>query len=161
MLNDEGRKELKEIGDYWGNRSIHHMAKKYLTKELAEQFWIFNWESATPNYDKILTMGLKGILDEARERLKKLDEEYMAETINGMDFVKRRTSCRLPLSHWRPSAGGLRGTLLWLAAWPNPRKKCCARWSLRTSPISATACRRVPPAHCMRPFNLTGSSTWW
>ena len=90
MLSDEGRKELKEIGAYWGDRSIHHMAKKYLTKELAEQFWIFNWESATPNYDKILSVGLKGILEEARERLKKLDEEYMAETINGIDFVKKK-----------------------------------------------------------------------
>ena len=90
MLSDEGRKELKEIGAYWGDRSIHHMAKKYLTKELAEQFWIFNWESATPNYDKILSIGLKGILEEAKERLKRLDEEYMAETINGIDFVKKK-----------------------------------------------------------------------
>jgi len=90
MLSDEGRKELKEIGEYWGNRSIHHMSKKYLTPELKEQFWIFNWESATPNYDKILSIGLKGILEEARERLKKLDREYMDETINGIDFVKKK-----------------------------------------------------------------------
>jgi len=90
MLTDEGRKELKEIGDYWGDRSIHHMAKRYFTKELAEQFWVFNWESATPNYDKILSIGLKGILDEAKARLARLDEEYMAETINGIDFVKKK-----------------------------------------------------------------------
>jgi formate C-acetyltransferase len=90
MLTDEGRKELKEIGEYWGNRSIHHMSKRYLTPELKEQFWIFNWESATPNYEKILSIGLKGIVEEARERLQKLDSEYMAETINGIDFVRKK-----------------------------------------------------------------------
>ncbi len=90
MLTDEGRKELKEIGEYWGDRSIHHLSKKYLTPELKEQFWIFNWESATPNYEKILAIGLKGILEESRERLNRLDREYMDETINGIDFVRKK-----------------------------------------------------------------------
>ena len=90
MLNDDGRKELKEIGAYWGDRSIHHMLKRYLTRELAEQFWIFNWESATPNYEKILSVGLKGIVEEAKARMARLEQDYMAETINGIDYVRKK-----------------------------------------------------------------------
>ncbi len=90
MLTDEGRRELKEICSYWGDFSIHHRLRKYLPEELANVFWIFNWECATPDYEKILKVGLKGILEEARERQCKLDGEYMAETLNGMDFVKKK-----------------------------------------------------------------------
>lgn len=90
MLTDEGRRELKEICSYWGDFSIHHRLRKYLPEELANVFWIFNWECATPNYEKILKVGLKGILEEARERQCKLDGEYMAETLNGIEFVKKK-----------------------------------------------------------------------
>jgi len=90
MLTDEGRRDLKEIGDYWGNFSIHHMLRGYLPEELTEVFWVFNWESGTPNYEKILRMGLKGILEEARERIARLDREYMAESVSGVDFVKKK-----------------------------------------------------------------------
>jgi formate C-acetyltransferase len=90
MVTDEGRKELKEICSYWGDNSIHHKLRKYLPEELTDIFWVFNWESTTPNYEKTLAIGMKGILEEAKERLKKLDEEYMAETINGIDFVRKK-----------------------------------------------------------------------
>jgi len=90
MLTDEGREELKEICDYWGNSSLHHRLRRYLPDELKEVFWIFNWESGTPNYGKILRVGLKGILDEVRQRRERLDEEYMAESMTGVDFVRKR-----------------------------------------------------------------------
>ena len=90
MLTDKGREELKEICSYWGDLSIHHRLRKYLPEDLADIFWIFNWECATPNYEKILQMGLKGILEEAKERKRRLAKEYMAETINGVDFVKKK-----------------------------------------------------------------------
>jgi formate C-acetyltransferase len=90
MLTDEGRKELREICDYWGNCSLHHRLRGYLPDDLKEVFWIFNWESSTPNYEKILRLGLKGILDEVRQRRQRLDEQYMAETMTGIDFVRKR-----------------------------------------------------------------------
>jgi len=90
MLTDKSREELKEICSYWGDFSIHHRLRKYLPEELAEMFWIFNWECATPNYEKILQTGLREILEEAKERKKRLDKEYMTETINGVDFVKKK-----------------------------------------------------------------------
>ncbi len=90
MLADEGREELKEICSYWGDLSIHHRLRKYLPEDLVDMFWIFNWESTTPNYEKILEMGLKGIIEDARERKIRLDGEYIGETINGVDFVKKK-----------------------------------------------------------------------
>ena len=49
-----------------------------------------NWESSTPNYEKILRVGLKGILEEVRQRQVKLEEQYMAETMTGIDYVRKR-----------------------------------------------------------------------
>ena len=83
MLSDEGRRELEEICNYWGNFSIHHRLRNYLPEALSEVFWVFNWESSTPNYDDILRLGLKGILQKVTERRTRLKQEYMAETING------------------------------------------------------------------------------
>jgi len=90
MLTDEGREELKEICNYWGNSALHHRLRGYLPDELKEVFWIFNWESSTPNYGKILRVGLKGILEEVRQRKEKLEEGYMAESMTGIDFVRKR-----------------------------------------------------------------------
>ena len=87
MLTDEGRKELAEICEYWGNNSIHHRHKSYLPDELREVFYVFNFEASTPNYKKILQKGLKGILEEVRERLARLDAEFMEGKINGDEFV--------------------------------------------------------------------------
>ena len=89
MLDDGGRAELAEICDYWGNSSIHHMLRGYLPEDLKEIFWIFNWESATPNYGKILEIGLGGILVEVKTRKAALDAEYMAESMSGVDYVKK------------------------------------------------------------------------
>lgn len=89
MLSDEGREELGQICDYWGNTALHHMARSYLPDDLKDVFWVFNWESATPNYDKILQVGLKGILDEVKDRKSRLQNDYMAETMNGEAYVAK------------------------------------------------------------------------
>lgn len=90
MLSDEGREELEQICDYWGNHSIHHRIKGYLPEELTEVFWVFNFEASTPNYDKILAVGLRGILEEVRERRDSLEEEYLAETLTGEEYLRKR-----------------------------------------------------------------------
>jgi formate C-acetyltransferase len=90
MLSDEGRRELAEICDYWGNSSIHHRLKNYLPKALSEVFWVFNWESSTPNYDKILQLGLTGILREIAERRARLNRDYLGETISGEEYVRKQ-----------------------------------------------------------------------
>ncbi len=90
MLSDEGRKELEEICDYWGNFSIHHRLRNYLPEALSEVFWVFNWEASTPNYDKIFALGLKGILQQVADRKDSLEEEYLAETMTGEEYLRKR-----------------------------------------------------------------------
>jgi formate C-acetyltransferase len=89
MLSEEGRKELEEICDYWGNFSIHHRLRRYLPDPLGEVFWVFNFEAGTPNYDKIFRIGLKGILQEVAERKARLEEAYVAETMNGEEYLNK------------------------------------------------------------------------
>ncbi|MCP4578510.1 MAG: hypothetical protein GY846_19725, partial [Deltaproteobacteria bacterium] len=74
----------------WGNFSIHHRLKQYLPEELTQVFWIFNWESGTPEYEKILRLGLGDILEEVKARKERLNQEYLAASLNGEEFVKKR-----------------------------------------------------------------------
>ena len=90
MLSEAGRRELEKICDYWGNFSIHHRLNRYLPGALKEVFWVFNWEASTPNYDKILRVGLKGILQEVMDKKASLEHEYMAETMNGEEYLRKR-----------------------------------------------------------------------
>ncbi len=90
MIDDQQRTELAEICDYWGNDSIHHRLKGFLPEELKEVFWVFNWESATPNYQKILTVGLSGIKSEIEARLNRLNNEFLDLKISGEVFVKQK-----------------------------------------------------------------------
>ncbi|MDD5711949.1 MAG: pyruvate formate lyase family protein [Smithellaceae bacterium] len=90
LLTDEGRAELQEIGNYWGDKSIHHRMRSYLPKELTEVFWVFNYEASTPNYEKILSVGLSGLIAETKQRLETLDKDYLAETMTGQEFLKKK-----------------------------------------------------------------------
>jgi choline trimethylamine-lyase len=90
MLSAQGRLELAQICSYWGNLSIHHKLRQYLPDELQDVFWIFNWESGTPNYDKIFQVGLAGILMEVKERKDRLEKSFMAETITGEAYVEKK-----------------------------------------------------------------------
>ena len=90
MLSEGGRRELEKICDYWGNFSIHHRLNRYLPGALKEVFWVFNWEASTPNYDKILRVGLKGILQEVMDKKASLEQDYMAETMNGEEYLRKR-----------------------------------------------------------------------
>ncbi|MFX0010591.1 MAG: pyruvate formate lyase family protein [Candidatus Hermodarchaeota archaeon] len=90
MLNDEQRKELIEIDKYWENLAIHHLHKNIIPKELYNEFYVFNWESATPNFDKLLRVGLNGIIREAEERLERLETEWLVGSNNGEDYVHKK-----------------------------------------------------------------------
>ncbi|MBU2644341.1 hypothetical protein KKI24_06495 [bacterium] len=89
MIDDDGRRELDEICAYWGNSSIHHKLRGYLPEALQDVFWVFNFESTTPDYNKIFQVGLKGLLQEATERKIRLENAYMAETMTGNAYLKK------------------------------------------------------------------------
>ncbi|MFW9938620.1 MAG: pyruvate formate lyase family protein, partial [Candidatus Thorarchaeota archaeon] len=90
MLNEEQRKELLEIDKYWENLAIHHLFKNAIPKELYNEFYVFNWESATPNFEKLFKIGLKGIIQEAEERLERLEKEWLTGSNNGEEYVHKK-----------------------------------------------------------------------
>jgi pyruvate formate-lyase/glycerol dehydratase family glycyl radical enzyme len=91
MLTDEGRRELKEIDTYWDKLAVHHMFKRMIPKGVADEIvYVFNWECATPNYEKIFQIGLKGIIREAEERKERLVKELVEGDIHGKDYVEKK-----------------------------------------------------------------------
>jgi len=89
LLNDDEREELKELHAYWKNLSIHNIYKAYLPEELEDYTYTFNFECATPNYEKILSIGLNGIISEVQEKKKRLKDNLLNSTINALDYVQR------------------------------------------------------------------------
>lgn len=90
MLTDEGRRELKEIDAYWDKLAVHHLFKRMIPKGVADEIvYVFNWECATPNYQKIFQIGLKGIIQEAEKRKERLVKELVEGGINGEDYVEK------------------------------------------------------------------------
>jgi len=157
MLTDEGRRELEEICGYWGNFSLHHKLRGYLPDELKEVFWIFNWESSTPSYEKILRLGLKGILEEVRERGRRLDEQYMAEALTGVEFVRKKDELDA-------MALSLEGAVRWANRYAARAREAAAREPdpARRQELEAIAeiCGRVPE-HPARTFQEALQSYWF
>ena len=84
LLSENEKKEMIELHKYWQPRSVHGMERKILPDEAKKFFYYqglslftYNWEMGTPNYEKIFSLGLNGIIKEIDERLKEINDEYM------------------------------------------------------------------------------------
>ena len=90
LVSDEERGELHEIHKYFSNKAVHGMERKLLPEEVLP-YWFYNNHGAVSwlhggrtgiaNYEKVFRLGLNGILEEIKERLKRLDSnpnEYLA-----------------------------------------------------------------------------------
>lgn len=80
LLDDEGKKELKEINKYWYKLSVHGMERdlvppsiKPFTAYTPVSVFSYTWDMVLPNYEKILAVGLKGFQKEAEDRLQGLN----------------------------------------------------------------------------------------
>ncbi len=88
LLPDEAaRQELHEIHRYWKGKSLHGSERGLLPKDVLDYWaypsqgvflWLHGGHVGTPNYDRIFQIGLKGIVEEARERLAALGGEAQA-----------------------------------------------------------------------------------
>lgn len=90
LLTDEERVELKEIDSYWRNLSVHNLIRGYLPEELQDVTHVFNWECGTPNFERILGIGLRGYIKETEDRRRRLEKEYVEGDVNAADYVKKR-----------------------------------------------------------------------
>ncbi|MCX5999080.1 MAG: hypothetical protein NTU41_05660, partial [Chloroflexi bacterium] len=82
LLDDAGKAELKAINKYWRVLSVHGMERdmvpdriKPYTAYSPVTVFSYTWDMVLPNYEKILAVGLKGIIKEAQDRLKAIDSD--------------------------------------------------------------------------------------
>jgi len=96
LLDDAGRAELAELCEYWKGKSMSDRHKQMFTGNTLGKYWKYegsflwlHWhESGVPNYEKIFQIGLKGIIEEAENRLIEIDHEVPLDYIDQKEFLK-------------------------------------------------------------------------
>lgn len=94
LLDDNGRKVLEELCEYWKGKSISDRHQESIPADL-KKYWnyegTFLWsqlsELGIPNYQKLFKLGLKGLIQEITDRLTRLDKEVPEDYINKKDFL--------------------------------------------------------------------------
>jgi len=98
LLNEEERKELHEIHRYWRNMAVHGMERKYLPEDIRPYtnfinhgafIWLHGGRTGVPNYEKLFQVGLKGIVEEAKEKLRELDSDPEFY-LNAEDYFEKK-----------------------------------------------------------------------
>ena len=95
LLDDNAREELLEINQYWGNKSVHGMERD-MVPERVKPYWKFNgaffWmhgaEAGVPDFEKIFSIGLNGIIEEAKARLIEIGDDM---TMPSEEFMTQKT----------------------------------------------------------------------
>jgi len=84
MVTDEEREELHAIHKYWRETAVHGKEKSLLPEDVLPYwsfinhgafFWLHGGRTGVPNYDKLFKVGLKGIIQEAKDRLAELSSD--------------------------------------------------------------------------------------
>ena len=84
MVTDEEREELHQIHKYWRNTAVHGKEKSLLPEEVLPYWsfvnhgafmWLHGGRTGVPNYDKLFKVGLKGIVQEAKDRLAEISSD--------------------------------------------------------------------------------------
>ena len=84
LLDDKGRAVLADMISYWKGRSMSDRQQEAFTGDILK-YWkyegTFLWshwtEGGIPNYEKIFRVGIKGLIQAARERLEEIDRETL------------------------------------------------------------------------------------
>ncbi len=97
LLDDEGRKTLDELIAYWDGKAMSDIQQKTFTGEILES-WKFensgamswsHWsELGIPDYEKVLRVGFKGLLEETRARLEEIDRTVPPNYVDQKEFLQ-------------------------------------------------------------------------
>lgn len=98
MLNDEDRKAFVEICHYWGGKSIGDRVRASIPEDAANYYFV-NGACQTlhhrrmgvplPSYERILKVGLNGLIDQAEKRLAEL-KESVPEDLDTRRYIESR-----------------------------------------------------------------------
>lgn len=95
LLDDAGRSELAELVEYWKRKSMSDRQQELFTGDILK-YWkyegTFIWthwsELGIPNYAKIFKVGLKGLVQEAEERLASIDRAVPPDYVEQKEFLQ-------------------------------------------------------------------------
>ncbi|MFH1351408.1 MAG: pyruvate formate lyase family protein [Pseudomonadota bacterium] len=95
LLDDEGRKELDELCEYWKGKCMSDRHQEMFTGDLAK-YWkyegTFLWshwsELGIPDYEALLKTGLNGRIKMAEERLDEIDKTVPPDYIDQKEFLQ-------------------------------------------------------------------------
>ncbi len=95
LLDDDGREELAGLADYWKGRSMSDIHQEVFSGEILK-YWklegTFLWthwaELGIPDYEKVFRVGLKGIIEQAGDKLAELDREVPRDYAAKKEFLQ-------------------------------------------------------------------------
>ncbi len=97
LLDDEGRKELADMIEYWNGKSMSDIQQRAFSgdilkywnmKEGSPAIWTHWSELGIPNYEKIFEIGLRGYLDRVAGRLEEIDRTVPLDYIDQKEFLQ-------------------------------------------------------------------------
>jgi len=97
LLNDQERAELEEIVQYWDGKTVSDRRKKLFTGSPdLEKYWKYEgtmlwsqWsDQGVPNYEKVLKIGVNGIIREAEAKLEEIDSTIPADYPQQKQFLQ-------------------------------------------------------------------------
>ena len=102
MLDEAEKQELIEINKYWNTMSIHGREREYIPDgrswrigDFVSGGWMWQWEISTPNYTKIFTQGMNGIVAEIDQRIKQILADISIPTADRMHMLDELRSMKI------------------------------------------------------------------
>src|SRR4030042_2112050 len=94
LMDDQGKKELKELNKYWQKLSVHGMERNLVPKSLKPytgytpvSVFSYTWDMGLPTYETLLRRRLKGIIQEAQDRLKEIEADI---TMDAREYLEQK-----------------------------------------------------------------------
>lgn len=97
LIDDAGRDELDGLIEYWDGRTVSDIRKKaFQGSPDLEKYWRYEgtmlwsqWsDQGVPNYEKVLQIGLNGIIREARKKIEEIERTIPNDYLQQKDFLQ-------------------------------------------------------------------------
>lgn len=107
LLDEAGKKELEELCAYWDGKSMSDRHQAALPENL-RKYWTYEgtflWsqlsELGIPDYERLFATGLKGRIQEARDRLAQIDQEIPVDYVDQKEFLEAVIICLEAVIHF-------------------------------------------------------------
>ena len=97
LLDDEGRKKLDELIEYWKGKSMSDIQQKMFTGPVLECWkmpkggagtWSHWSELGVPDYERAFEVGFAGLIAQCRERLEEIDRTVPPDYVDQKEFLQ-------------------------------------------------------------------------